>query len=91
MKKFLLIVAVLLPVLAFAQGAPQSSNESAIYDAAGKKIFSHVLTGDVEESTDINGVKKVYRLGQLTDLDTGATYTYSDRWWQTVSDGGVVM
>ena len=91
MKKALLIVAVLLPALTFAQGMSQSAQESAIYDSAGKKIFSHVLTGDVEESTDINGVKKVYRLGQLTDLETGATYTYSDRWRQTVSDGGVVM
>jgi TPR repeat protein/sugar lactone lactonase YvrE len=91
MKKALLIVAVLLPALTFAQGTSQSAQESAIYDSAGKKIFSLVPTGEVEESTDINGVKSVFRLEELTDLETGTKYTYSDRLWQTTSDGMVIM
>jgi TPR repeat protein len=91
MKKFLMVIAVLLPVLTFAQASSQADNESAIYDPEGKKIFSLVPTGEVEESTDINGVKKVFRLEELTDLKTGTKYTYSDRLWQTTSDGKVVM
>ncbi len=90
MKKCLLFMAVVLPVMSFAQGAPQAAGESAIYDSAGKKIFSLLPTGETEETRGSEGVRN-HRLYKLTDLETGATYTYSHTWDYTYSDGGVFM
>ncbi len=90
MKKFLLLAAVLLPVTTFAQGNSQAAGESVIYDSAGKKIFSLVPTGETEETRGREGVRN-HRLYRLTDLETGATYTYSHTWDYTSSDGGVFM
>ena len=87
MKKLLLITAVLLPVMTLAQG---TTDESAIYDSAGTKIFSLVPTGETEETVGMDGVK-THRLFELTDLETGATYTYSYKWDQAISDGAVFM
>lgn len=86
MKKFLLLTAVLLPVMTFAQG---TAEQGAIYDSAGKKIFSLVPTGEIE-ALGRDGAEK-HRLYTLTDLETGATYTYTHRWDRTMSDGGVYM
>jgi len=86
MKTFLLLTAVLLPVMTFSQSA---AAESAIYDSAGKKIFSLLPTGEIE-ALGRNDAEK-HRLYKLTDLETGATYTYSHRWDRTMSDGGVYM
>lgn len=87
MKKLLLITAVLLPAMTLAQG---TTNESAIYDSAGTKIFSLVPTGETEETVSMDGVKN-HPIYELTDLETGATYTYSYKWDQTISDGAVFM
>lgn len=90
MKKFLLLAAALLPTFAFAQGNSVASGESAIFDSAGMKVFSLVATGDTEEVVGNDGVK-THRLYRLTDLETGATYTFSPKWDRTMSDGGIYM
>ena len=90
MNKLVLLVAALLPVMTFAQGNSVAAGESAIFDITGKKIFSLVDTGEREEVVGNDGVK-VHRLEKLTDLETGATYTYSHKWARTMSDGGIYM
>ena len=82
-----LVVAVLLSLLTFTQNA---AAEAAIYDAAGKKVFSLVPTEETEEVVGTDG-PRTHRLYRLTDLGTGATYSFSPKWDRIMSDGGIYM
>ena len=90
MKMYLMLAAVLMPTLTFAQAAPDLSEAGAIYDPAGKKVFSLVETGETEEVVGIDG-PRVHRLYDLMDLETGAVYSFSPKRDQVVSAGGIFM